>query len=436
MHDVRAVRHYSNRAVLHWHEANANWILPANIAFKTMIKLIPTEKLQTGMSIHDLNCGWMDHNFVRSRFAVKTEAVALKVRALGVKEIYIDTARGLDIVEGPSQEAQEHQVDAALQALATTSASDMPRVSVQREVERAQKLHGDANRIVRDVMGDVRLGKQIQLEQIEPLVARIVDSIFRRADALMPLARLKEHDEYTFQHSVSVCVLMTSFARALELPREIIHEIAIGALLHDVGKAKVADEILNKPAKLTDAEFAKMKNHVVQSKIILQATPGISNIALDVAAQHHERFDGTGYPNKLKGEEISLYGQMGAIVDVYDAITSNRVYHKGMMPTDAMRKLLEWEQVPLQTGTGEGLHPRRGHLSDRLPGAAGKPAPGGGAGAKRRSGDAAGGEHDLPTPAATHPTPEIVHLRRSHNRIVGHEDFATWNIDPLRWLPE
>ena len=435
MHDVRAVRHYSNRAVLHWHEVNANWILPANIAFKTMIKLIPTEKLQTGMFIHDLNCGWMDHNFVRSRFAVKTEAVALKVRALGVKEIYIDTARGLDIAEGPSQEAQEHQVDAALQALATASASDMPRVSVRHEVERAQKLHGDANRIVRDVMGDVRLGKQIQLEQIEPLVARIVDSIFRRADALMPLARLKEHDEYTFQHSVSVCVLMTSFARALELPREIIHEIAIGALLHDVGKAKVADEILNKPAKLTDAEFAKMKNHVVQSKIILQATPGISNIALDVAAQHHERFDGTGYPNKLKGEEISLYGQMGAIVDVYDAITSNRVYHKGMPPTEALRKLLDWSANHFEPRLVKafirsvGIYPTGALV--RLE--------------SKRLAVVQAQHADNPMQptvkvifhtAGHYLRPEDVDLRRSQDRIVGHEDFAAWNIDALRWLPQ
>lgn len=400
-----------------------------------MIKLIPTEKLQLGMFIHDLNCDWMDHNFVRNRFAVKTEEIALKVRALGVKEIYIDTERGLDIDAGPNQEAQEHQVDAAPQTLATASAAGMPRVSVQREVERAQKLHGDANRIVRDVMGDVRMGKQIQLEQIEPLVARIVDSIFRRADALMPLARLKEHDEYTFQHSVSVCVLMTSFARALELPREIIHEIAIGALLHDVGKAKVDDEILNKPAKLTDAEFAKMKNHVVQSKIILQATPGISNIALDVAAQHHERFDGTGYPNKLKGEEISLYGQMGAIVDVYDAITSNRVYHKGMMPTDAMRKLLEWSKFHFKPELvaafirAVGIYPT-GSLV-RLE-------------SRRLAVVQAQNAEKMMQPVVKivfhtrgyYLTPEIVDLRRSQDRIVGHEDFAAWNIDPLRWLPE
>ena len=182
------------------------------------------------------------------------------------------------------------------------------------------------------------------MEKVEPLVEKMVDSIFRHQDALIPLARLKTHDEYTFQHSVSVCALMVAFARGLKLSREVIKEIAIGALLHDVGKAKVPDDILNKPGKLTDGEFDKMKSHVVQSKIILHNTPGISEIALDVAAQHHERFDGTGYPNKLKGQEISFYGQMGAIVDVYDAITSNRVYHKGMAPTDALKKLLEWSK--------------------------------------------------------------------------------------------
>ena len=197
-------------------------------------------------------------------------------------------------------------------------------VPLGAEIERARRLHSDANRIVRSLAQDIRLGKQIEMEQIEPLVEQMVDSIFRNQDALLPLARLKDHDSYTFQHSVSVCALLVSFGRGLKLERPLIKELAIGGLLHDVGKAKVPDAILNKPAKLTDAEFTKMKSHVVQSIIILQNTPGISQIALDVAGQHHERFDGSGYPNQLKGEEITLYGRMGAIVDVYDAITSDR----------------------------------------------------------------------------------------------------------------
>lgn len=266
-----------------------------------MIKLIPIEKLQPGMYVHDLNCSWMEHNFVRSRFAVKDEAVVRKVRAIGTHEIYIDTARGLDLPEAPTREEIEHEVDEKIDAIAAEAAPRIAAQEVACEIERARALHREANLIVRDMMADVRLGKQIEMELIEPLVERIVDSIFTQQDALIPLARLKQHDAYTFQHSVSVCALMTTFARNLQLPRPVIHEIAVGALLHDVGKASVPDAILNKPAKLTDAEFAKMKNHVVQSKIILQATPGISAIALDVAAQHHERFDGTGTRTSSRG---------------------------------------------------------------------------------------------------------------------------------------
>lgn len=400
-----------------------------------MIKLIPIEKLQPGMYIHDLNCGWMEHSFLRNRFAVKSDEDVTKVRELGVHEIYIDTAQGLDVEEAPTQEEAAHKVDEVLEAIATDAAAPVRRVSVQREVERARNLHSEANRIVRDMMGDIRLGKQIQLEQIEPLVERIVDSIFRQQDAMLPLARLKDHDEYTFQHSVSVCTLMTSFARTLKLPRDIIHEIAVGALLHDVGKAKVPDDILNKPAKLTDAEFVKMKSHVVQSKIILQGTPGISQIALDVAAQHHERFDGTGYPNKLKGDEISLYGQMGAIVDVYDAITSNRVYHKGMAPTEALRKLLEWSKFHFNPTLVQafiravGIYPT-GSLV-RLE-------------SRRLAVVQAQNPENLMQPVVKvifhtrgyYLTPETVDLRHSQDRIVGHEDFEAWDIDPARWLPE
>jgi putative nucleotidyltransferase with HDIG domain len=398
-----------------------------------MIKLIPIEKLLPGMYIHDLNCGWMEHNFVRNRFPVKSSEIVDKVRALGVHELYIDTSRGLDLEEAPTQEEAAHEVDEALEAIAIVAPAQ--QASVQHEVQRARNLHSEANRIVRDMMGDIRLGKQIQLEQIEPLVERIVDSIFRQQDAMLPLARLKDHDEYTFQHSVSVCALMTSFARTLELPREIIHEIAIGALLHDVGKAKVPDQILNKPAKLTDAEFAKMKSHVVQSKIILQGTPGISQIALDVAAQHHERFDGTGYPNRLKGDEISLYGQMGAIVDVYDAITSHRVYHKGMAPTEALRKLLEWSKFHFNPTLVQafiravGIYPT-GSLV-RLE-------------SRRLAVVQAQNPENLMQPVVKvifhtrgyYLTPETVDLRHSQDRIVGHEDFEAWNIDPARWLPE
>ena len=399
-----------------------------------MIRLIPVEKLQPGMFIHDLNCGWMEHNFVRNSFAVDDSKTVEKVLALGTHEIYIDTGRGLDVIDAPTLEEAAHQVDEQIEAIATGAVMPIEPVSLADEVHRAKTLHREANVIVRNMMGDIRLGKQIELEKIEPLVSQIVDSIFHQQDALLPLSLLKNHDEYTFQHSVSVCTLMTSFARALELPREIIHEIAIGALLHDVGKAKVPDEILNKPAKLTDAEFDKMKSHVVQSKLILMGTPGISEIALDVAAQHHERFDGTGYPNKLKGEQISLYGQMGAIVDVYDALTSNRCYHKGRPPTEALRKLLEWSKFHFKPELVQafirtiGIYPSGSLVrleSGRL------------AVVQEQHAD------KLMQPSVKvmfhtkghYLTPELVDLRHSQDRIAAHESFEDWKIDPAQWQP-
>ena len=409
-----------------------------------VIKLIPVTRVLPGMYVHDLNCGWLQHGFVRNRFLVKDTDDVRKIREIGIAEIYIDTRLGLDPdvppaspidpAQGEAEPAPSGPDPAETPAANPTAAIHTDSRTASKR-ERARALHREATQIVRDMLGDIRLGKQIEMEKIEPVVERMVDSIFTDQDALLPLARLKQHDSYTFQHSVSVCALMTAFARTLEVPREKIREIAIGALLHDVGKARVPDEILNKPGKLTDAEFDRMKNHVVQSKIILMATPGISPIALDVAAQHHERFDGTGYPNKLAGDQISLYGRMGAIVDVYDAITSDRVYHKGKPPTEALRKLLEWSANHFEPRLVKafirsvGIYPTGALV--RLE-------------SKRLA--VVQAQHDdkpmQPTvklifhTAGHYLQPEDIDLRRSQDRIVGYEDFADWNIDPLRWLPQ
>jgi HD-GYP domain-containing protein (c-di-GMP phosphodiesterase class II) len=118
-------------------------------------------------------------------------------------------------------------------------------------------------------------------------------------------------------------------------------------MLHDIGKMRVPDHILNKPGKLTDAEFEIMKGHVTLGVETLRQTPGISRTVMQIAGEHHERFEGTGYPERLRGESISMLGRMAAIVDVYDALTSNRIYHKGMEPPAALRKLFEWSGAHL-----------------------------------------------------------------------------------------
>lgn len=309
-----------------------------------MIKKIAVGQLKPGMFIHDLDCGWMDHPFLRNSFKISDDAEIRKIADHGLREVYIDTEQGLDASEAKS----EAEVRAELQQemIEAVQVKPAPRheIPLRDELIKAAKVQGEANRIVHGIMHDIRLGKQIKVEQLNPTVEQMADSIFRNKDALLNLCRIKQKDDYTFQHSVSICALMIAFCRALEHDQSVIRLAGVGGLLHDVGKMKVPSAILNKPGKLTEKEFATMKSHVAHSCEILKQTPGISQISMDIAAQHHERIDGTGYPLGLKEDKISLYGQMSAIVDVYDALTSDRCYHKGMQPTDALRKLFEWSK--------------------------------------------------------------------------------------------
>jgi HD-GYP domain-containing protein (c-di-GMP phosphodiesterase class II) len=285
------------------------------------------------------------------------------------------------------------------------------------------------------MMDDIRLGQQIAVDRIEPLVENMVESIFRNQDALLPLARLKNHDDYTFEHSVGVCALLVAFGRGMKLDKSAIKEMALGGLLHDVGKARIPDVILNKPGKLTDDEFSRMQSHVDQGVLLLRQTPGVSAIAMQVTAEHHERFDGTGYPHKLSGDAISLYGQMAAIVDVYDAISSDRIYHKGMPPTQALKKLLEWSshhfdpQLVQAFIRAIGIYPtgalvqleskRLGVVVEQNEKSLLEPVV--------RIFYHAGKQHYIP--------PEIVDLAKVQDRVASFESFDKWKINPYQWLP-
>lgn len=295
------------------------------------------------MFVCDFNCDWLENPFFSSSMMLKDEKVISRISKQGIKEVYIDTEEGLDVDEGLTRDEVAHDIDSAFGKI---SIQPIPSkiVPIEEELLNAQKIHKEAKRVVVSFMEDAKLGKQVELEKVDNVVERMVDSIFRNKDALEYLGKVRSVDEYTFMHSVNVCVLMVSFSKSFGLDRRIIKEVGVGALLHDVGKMRVPQEILNKSSRLNEEEFKKMKDHVVQGIKILAQTPGVSNVSRDVALEHHERFDGSGYPRGLKGEEISKYGQMASIVDVYDAITSDRVYHKGMNSVDGLRKLYEWSR--------------------------------------------------------------------------------------------
>lgn len=306
-----------------------------------MIKLVKKEDLQVGMFIHDLNCGWMDHSFFRRRFPLKKAEELKKIHESGIGDVYIDTEKGLD-AKGPTQEAVREESRERIEDSIAQAHGEVPQSSHEQELEVAKKIQSEATQVISSVLNDVRLGKQIEVERLSPVVAQITESILRNQGTLVSLCRIKERDTYTFQHSVSVCTLLVTFCRYLGMSREVIQEAGVGGMLHDIGKMRVPDHILNKPGKLTEPEFDIMKSHVTLGLEILQQTPGISTTVLQISSDHHERFEGSGYPSKKKAQGISQLGRMAAIVDVYDAITSNRVYHKGMEPSIAVQKLFEW----------------------------------------------------------------------------------------------
>lgn len=404
-----------------------------------MIKCIDISDLKVGMYIHDLNCDWMSHPFLLKRFLVKDESAIDKIAAAGIHQVYIDTDKGQDVAHAPTVMEVKHKLEQEIIELASHETPAERQVDAAAEFGRAQLIHNEANLIVRSILQDVRLGKQVELEMVEPSIEKMTSSILRNGGALLSLCRIKDKDNYTFQHSVSVGALMVSFCKAMNMSREVIHHAGIGGMLHDIGKMKVPDSILNKPGKLTEQEFAVMKCHVVESKQILLATQGISDTAVQVAAQHHERHDGSGYPEGLKGEEISQLGQMAAIVDVYDALTSDRCYHKGMAPTDALRKIFEWSKFHFNPVLVQafmrciGIYPI-GTLvrleSGRL-------------GVVVEQND-----NNLVSPKVkvffssksnTYIPPEIVDLSRGMgagggDKIISHESPAKWRIDPLRFL--
>ncbi len=310
-----------------------------------MIKKIKTSDLKVGMFVSDFNCGWLENPFYSSKLKISNEREVEKVLSNGIREVYIDTEQGVDVgasAEAMPREEVKRKIDEKFIKIGEAPSKRL--VAIEEEIDKAKEVQKEALKVAHSFMEDSKMGKQVKMDKVDNVVSEMVDSVFRNKDALEVLGKVRSADEYTFQHSVNVSVLMVSFAKAVGIKREIITDIGRGALLHDIGKMHVPDGILNKAGKLSEEEFKTMKNHVVRSAEILKETPGISKVAMGVAAEHHERFDGTGYPKGLKGKAISASGQMASIVDVYDALTADRCYHKGMTSVEGLKKLFEWSK--------------------------------------------------------------------------------------------
>ena len=312
---------------------------------RKLIKRILFDKLIPGMFVHAFHTT-DDHPFFSRSRKIREAREIVFIGEHNITEVDIDTDRGLDIVEtvvleSVRQEGREACPEKRAPPIKTFQQT-FQREPLNRELVRAQKAKSKARKLVGNILNDVRLGKQAHLGQVRDAIVDMTDSMFRNPDAMLTLGLLKDKDEYTFMHSVNVSVFLISFCQSMDICGDDIIEVGTGAILHDIGKMKVPQDILHKPGSLTGEEFAKIKEHVIFAEQVLSDAPEISQVSMEVVSQHHERMDGTGYPRGLANDQISLYGQMGAVVDVYDAITSKRCYHEAMTAHSALQKMMKW----------------------------------------------------------------------------------------------
>jgi len=301
-----------------------------------MLKKINVEHLRVGMHLHAFCGSWMDHPFWRNKFVITDEKDVALILESSIKEVWIDAAKGLDV----------HAGEASVEAEVVPEPLKPPvaeKATFSDEVKRAAKICAKGKEAVVSMFQEARMGKAIEADAAMPLVEEISNSILRNPGALISLARLKTADDYTYMHSVAVCALMIALARQLGLSDDETRDAGMAGLLHDLGKALIPMEILNKPGKLTDEEFAIVKTHPKKGHELLLTATGVSEITKDVCLHHHEKIDGSGYPLSLNSETMSLFAKMGAVCDVYDAITSNRPYKASWDPAESIKRMAEWK---------------------------------------------------------------------------------------------
>ena len=254
-----------------------------------MLKRISVQQLTVGMHLKEFCGSWMEHPFWRSGFVITDPKDIKTILASSIREVWIDCSKGLDVAPGDtavSELESEAQVDAEL-LVAAVETRDVARVSASVELARAAKICAKSKQAVVSMFQEARMGKAVDAAGAQRLVEEISDSITRNPGALISLARLKTADDYTYMHSVAVCALMVALSKQLKLDEGQTRAAGVAGLLHDLGKAAMPMEVLNKPGKLTDAEFSIIKSHPEEGYKMLLGGTGISEMTLDVCLHHH-----------------------------------------------------------------------------------------------------------------------------------------------------
>lgn len=323
-----------------------------------MLKTIAVSDVRIGMYIHELKGPWMDHPFWTSQFVLSDPQDLKKLLASPIKQVVIDTRWGLDVEGSQDETVESTQMTAKEMAMLELDGpvdngqpfqnppvfnpDKLKKTTLEAEREQAAKIIASSRNAIASMFKDLRMGKAIEAAVVMPIVEEISASVERNVHALISLVRLKTVDDYTYMHSVAVCALMTALARELQLSDAEVKQAGLAGLMHDMGKAGIPLQILNKPGSLTDNEFSVVQEHPKLGYDMLVKANISDPVTLDVCLHHHEKIDGSGYPERLSSDQISLFAKMGAICDVYDAVTSTRAYKPAWEPGMALKRMASW----------------------------------------------------------------------------------------------
>jgi len=312
-----------------------------------MKKEVPVEQLQFGVYISELDRPWTETPFVFQGFVLEDEK-QLETLKKYCRKVYVDPEKSTDLPErsqlktGPV--GARPKFESVLASITRTVVYE-EKVSVDVELPAARAAQGRTEAALRDVFDTVRSGKVIDAPRVREAVTSMTDSVVRNPDAMLLLSRLKERSELTHDRAVGVSIYMITFGRFLQLPREQLDLLGMLGLLQDIGKLRLPAGLLEKKGPLSEDEQKACRSHLLHSVAILKETAGLPAELPALAALHHERFDGSGYPEHLKGPEIGLFGSIAGLVDCFDALTRPRPYAEALSPSNALNKLYDWRDT-------------------------------------------------------------------------------------------
>ena len=306
-----------------------------------MIKKVKVDDLKPGVFIADFNTTWMKHPFMTNQILIKNQKMIQRIREYGIDEVFIDTRRGKDIVQHLTLDDWNKAFGDETHNVTVLEPIETRKETLAKELPKARKIKSEVRSLIEKVYYNIEEGKAVDIHEADHVVEEMTHSLTRNKDALLSLIAIKYKDEYTYTHSVNVAVLTTLLGKYNGLSDEEIHNLSVGALLHDIGKTKISEKIINKPGPLTQKEWQTMQQHPKLGYDLVKDMEGINEVILRVILEHHERYDGMGYPNGTKGKDISWGGRAASVADIYDAITSARSYSPATCPSVALKKLFE-----------------------------------------------------------------------------------------------